>query len=179
MREISSSGTGASGYPGRFHAERLHRRLRRGLLRVRDCDLRLQSTYNGQYFIAALETGRIEMDGIRFSSNGWQAGIIALDDGSADIRGSDFFLDPPGVIQPGMYGGGASPWRTRGAISSHSAGCGVFRGAAHPSGAGGPGPHASVGMAHLRRGGHGDADLSRSGVQDFNSPAGGFHRLLV
>jgi hypothetical protein len=77
-----------------------------GLLKVHDCDFRLQSTYNGQYFIAALETGRIEMGDIRFSSNGWQAGIIALDDGSADIRGSDFFLEPAGVTQPGMYGRG-------------------------------------------------------------------------
>jgi len=77
-----------------------------GVLKIHGCDLRLQSTYNGQYFIAALETGRIELDGLRFSSNGWQAGIIALDDGSADIRGCDFFLDPAGVIQPGLYGRG-------------------------------------------------------------------------
>lgn len=78
-----------------------------GLLKIRSCDFRLQSTYNGQFFLAALETGRIEISSIRFSSNGWQAGIIALDDGVITITGSDFFLDPAGTTQPGMYGRGS------------------------------------------------------------------------
>jgi len=73
-----------------------------GLLKIRNCSFRLQSTYNGQFFLAALETGRIEIDSIRFSSNGWQAGIIALDDGVITIQGSDFFLDPASTTQPGM-----------------------------------------------------------------------------
>jgi hypothetical protein len=77
-----------------------------GLLKIHGCNFRLQSTYNGQFFLAALETGRIEIDSIRFSSNGWQAGIIALDDGTISIRSSDFFLDPAGTTQPGMYGRG-------------------------------------------------------------------------
>ena len=78
-----------------------------GLLKVHDCDFRLQSTYNGQFFLAALETGRIEIDSIRFSSNGWQAGIIAADDAAISIQNSDFFLDPAGTTQPGMYGRGS------------------------------------------------------------------------
>jgi len=77
-----------------------------GLLRVHDCRFRFSSTYNGQYAIIAVETGRFEIARVQYSAGGWQSGLIAADDASADIRDSSFLLEPSGVVQPAMYGRG-------------------------------------------------------------------------